>query len=177
MKVLLKKDVDHLGYAGEVFEVSPGYGRNFLIPRGLAVAAIESELKQAKAWMVQAAARREQIRKEFAALADRLNKTVVEFVAKAGDTGKLYGSITAADIAEKLNHTLNIEVDRRKIEVDGKSLRQVGNHTVVIRLDSEYQARVKVTITAEGQKAEDAALPATEADIQAAVEAAVEAEA
>ncbi|MBK8431223.1 MAG: 50S ribosomal protein L9 [Chloroflexi bacterium] len=165
MKVLLKKDVDHLGYTGEVFEVAPGFGRNFLIPRGLAVPATTSELKQAKVWMEQAAARREQLRKEFSALTDRLNKSTVLFVAKAGDSGKLYGSITAADIADKLNQTLSIDVDRRKIEVDGKSLRQVGNHTVVVRLDKEFQARLKVSITAEGVQApqKETAVEAVEA--------------
>jgi large subunit ribosomal protein L9 len=151
MKVLLKKDVDELGYAGEVFEVAAGYGRNFLIPRGLAVFATNSELKQAKTWMEQAAARREQLRKEFAALTDRLNQSSISFEAKAGDSGKLYGSITAADIAEKIQQALGIEIDRRKIEVDGKSLRQVGNHTALIRLDAEFQARLKVVITAEGE--------------------------
>ena len=162
MKVLLKKDVDNLGYAGEVFEVAPGYGRNYLIPQGLAVSATTSELKQAKAWMQQAAARREQLRKEFAALTERLNQSTVSFTAKAGETGKLYGSITASDIAEKLLATLGIEIDRRKIEVEGKSLRQVGNHTALIRLDAEFQARLKVSITAEGE-AETPAAPAEEA--------------
>lgn len=168
MKVLLKKDVDELGFAGEVFDVSPGYARNFLIPQGLAIAATDGALKQAKAWMEQAAARREQQRKEFAALVERLNNTTLEFVANAGETGKLYGSITTADIAAKLKDELDIEVDRRWIDVEGKSLRNVGVHTVSVRLDGEFQAtglKVAISPSDEEAPAEAAEAEAEEAEV------------
>lgn len=148
MKVLLTKDVEDLGFAGELFDVSPGYARNFLIPQRLAIIATDGALKQAKAWMEQAAARREQQRQQFAALVERLNTTTLDFFAKAGETGKLYGSITTADIADKLKETLDIDVDRRWIDLEGKSLRNVGTHTVSVRLDGEFQANnLKVSIS------------------------------
>ncbi len=151
MKVLLKKDVDTLGFTGEVFDVKPGYGRNYLIPQGLAVPATASTLKQAQAWIKQAAARREQLRKEFAALADRLNGTTLTFARKAGETGKLYGSVTTAEISAALLEVVGIEVDRRKI--DSEPLRQVGNHTASVRLDGEFVATVKIVIVADGEPA------------------------
>lgn len=150
MKVLLTKDVEHVGYAGEVHKVSPGYGRNFLLPRGMAVLATDSALKQAQKWREQAAARREQLRKEYSALAERLNKVTIQFTAKAGDSGKLYGSVTTGDIAEKLNAQLGLEIDRRKIEAN--PIRQTGSHTVNVRLDKEFQAQIQVVVVAEGEE-------------------------
>jgi large subunit ribosomal protein L9 len=154
MKVLLKQDVDTLGFTGEIFEVAPGYGRNYLIPQGLAVPATDTAVKQAQVWIQQAAARREQLRHQYAALVERINGTTLTFARKAGETGKLYGSVTTADVAEALAETLKIEVDRRK--VDGTAVRQVGNHTFTFRLDSEFTATIKAVVVAEG----DAPAPA-----------------
>ncbi len=147
MKVLLKQDVDTLGFAGEIFEVSAGYGRNFLIPQGLALPATESTLKQSRVWIAQATARREQIRKEYAAMVERLDNTNLTFTRKAGETGKLYGSVTTTEIADTLEEQVGIEVDRRKI--DGKPLRQLGVHNVSIRFDGEFVANIKVNIVPE----------------------------
>lgn len=171
MKVLLTKDVEDLGFAGELFDVSPGYARNFLIPQRLAIIATDGALKQAKAWMEQAAGRREQQRQQFAALVERLNNTTLEFFAKAGEKGKLYGSITTADIADKLKEALDIDVDRRWIDLEGKSLRNVGTHTVSVRLDGEFQANnLKVSISPEKGGAETAA-QVTESDVEEEEEA------
>ncbi len=188
MKVLLKKDVDNLGYAGEIFEVAAGYGRNYLIPQGLAIPATDGALRQAETWIAQAAARREQLRKEYAALTERLNGTVLTFLAASGEKGRLYGSITTSEIAEKLQSEMGLEIDRKKISVDGKAIRQLGNHPVTVRLDAEFQAIIRVAVLpenpAEGttdEAAEDAEdVEATEdavEDTVDAVEDAVEAEA
>lgn len=171
MKVLLKQDVDTLGFAGEIFEVSAGYGRNFLIPQGLALPATESTLKQARVWIAQANARREQIRKEYSALVERMDNTNLTFARKAGESGKLYGSVTTMDIADALEELLSIEVDRRKI--DGKALRQLGVHNVNIRLDSEFVANIKVNIVPEEEDEVAEAAPASEAEPVAVVEAVV----
>lgn len=149
MKILLTKDVDTLGYKGEIFEVSDGYGRNYLIPQGFAVPATPGQLKMAENWRDQAAARRDQLRQENAALAERLRETDVSFVVKAGDKGRLYGSITTADIAGKIEEALGIELDRRKISVDGKAIRQTGEHTALVRLDANHQANVSVKVISE----------------------------
>lgn len=148
MKVLLKKDVDNLGYAGEVLNVANGYGRNYLIPRELAVKATPSVLKEAAAWRDRAASRMAEMRKEHKALAERINETHLVFTARAGETGKLYGSITTNDIVEELNKQLGTELDRRTIA--GEPLRQLGEHMVSVRLSRDFQPQVKVIIHPEG---------------------------
>ena len=148
MKVLLKKDVDSLGYAGDVFEVSPGYGRNYLLPRGLAVLATSSEMKAAEAWRQRAAARRAELRAEYEALAARINELSLEFERRAGESGKLYGSVTTNDVADAMNEALGTDVDRRKVL--GESLRSLGEHDLVVRLSNDVQASLKVTVAAEG---------------------------
>lgn len=170
MKVLLKQDVDTLGYAGEVHDVAPGYGRNYLIPKGLAVKATPGVLKSAESWRKQAEARREQLRSEYQALVERINNVTLNFTAKAGEQGKLYGSITTANIADALEAELGIELDRRKI--DGQPLRQIGSHTVNIVLSREFRAQVVVNIHPEGETAEEAAARrAAIADAEAAAAA------
>ena len=149
MKVLLKKDVDNLGYAGEIFDVSPGYGRNYLIPQGFAIPATPGALKQAKKWMEQAVMRRDQLRKEYEALIDKIKGSSVTFYAKAGDKGRLYGSVTTEQISEKIKEELGIDVERKKISIEGKALRNLGSHNALIRLDSEFQTTIKVNVLPE----------------------------
>lgn len=144
MKVLLKEDVDNLGYAGEVMEVADGYGRNYLIPNGLAVKATSGVLKQAKAWREQATIRMNELRKEHEALASKIEGTNLVFEARAGETGKLYGSVTTADIADQLIQELGIEIDRRNIASD--PIRQLGEHQVTVRLSRDYSPSVNVFV-------------------------------
>ena len=178
MKVLLKKDVDNLGYAGEIFDVSAGYGRNFLIPQGLAVPATPGTLKQATAWMEQAAARREQLRQEYAALVERLSGQSIIFHARAGESGRLYGSVTTEQIAEKISEELGIEVDRKKISVPGKALRTLGAHNATVRLDGEFSAQVRVNVlNEEGEEGEDPAPDEAEEEVEELEDAAEELEA
>ncbi len=148
MKVLLKKDVDTLGYAGEVFTVADGYGRNYLLPQGLAVKATPNEMKKAEAWRKQADTRREELRAEHEKLAERIVEVTLTFEARAGDSGKLYGSITTSQIADDLNELLGTEIDRRK--VGNEPLRQLGAHKVVVRLSGEHQPEMTVVVNPEG---------------------------
>ena len=175
MKVLLKEDVENLGLAGEVHTVADGYGRNYLIPRGLVVKADLGAMKQAHAWSARATARREQMRAEYEQLSARIRETKLTFVAKAGDKGKLYGSVTMADVADKMNATLGTDIDRRK--VDGEALRQLGNHTVVVRLNADFQPEFTVRIVAEGASLEEAAEEVETEEAIESVEAEVEVEA
>ena len=147
MKVLLKEDVENLGYAGEVYKVADGFGRNFLIPNGMAVTASPAMLKQAEVWRKKAEARRAEQRAEFEALAASIQAVRLTFVARAGGNGKLYGSITTAQVADALNEELGTDIDRRKVGVE--PLRQLGNHDVVVRLSGEFQPTFVVAIESE----------------------------
>jgi len=149
MKVLLKVDVDNLGYAGEVHNVAAGFGRNYLIPQGLAVKADNRVMKQATVWRRAAEARRAELRAEHDKLALRIQEVTLTFVAKAGQTGKLYGSVTTAQIADKLNEALGTEIDRRKVGTE--PLRQLGEHKVVVRLGADHVPMLTVVVRPEDE--------------------------
>jgi large subunit ribosomal protein L9 len=145
MKVLLIQDVDNLGIAGDVKNVADGYGRNYLIPGGLAVLATPGALKQADLHRRRAAKRRERIAAEMAALAEAISRTTLTFQAKAGEKGRLYGSVTTADIAEKLTQSIGQEVDRRKIMLE-TPIKQLGTHKVTMRLGPNLTTSFDVVV-------------------------------
>lgn len=149
MKVLLKEDVYNLGYAGEVHTVAAGYGRNYLIPQGLAVKATPSVLKQAEVWRKRADARREAQQKEYEALSARINHIRLAFRARASESGKLFGSVTTTQIADAMNEQLGTEIDRRSVGVE--PLRRLGEHKVVVRLSGDFQPEITVVIEPEGE--------------------------
>ncbi|MFO7662622.1 MAG: 50S ribosomal protein L9 [Chloroflexota bacterium] len=148
MKVLLKEDVDNLGYAGEVHTVADGFGRNFLLPKGLAVKATPNVMKQADAWRKQAENRRAEMRAEHDMLSEKISAVSLTFTSRAGDSGKLYGSITTAQMADKLNEKLGTDIDRRKVGTE--PLRQLGEHEVPVRLGPDHHPVFKVIVAQEG---------------------------
>lgn len=149
MKVLLKQDVENLGYAGEVRTVSDGYGRNYLIPKGLALLATAGTMKQAENWRKKAEAHRAEVRREYEALSAKIQGVRLVFKARAGESGKLYGSITTAMVADQLNEVLGTEIDRRKVGVE--PLRQLGEHKVVVRLSAEFHPELTAVIENEDE--------------------------
>lgn len=151
MKVLLIKDVFNLGRAGEVKKVADGYARNFLIPQKMAVVATVGSLKQVE--MIQAAAskKRELLNEEMSGLAEQIAALELSFTAKVGETGKLYGSITQQMIIDEVNQKLNMDLDRHQVE--SQSLREVGDHSVRIRLTFDLIPEIKVTV--EGEAVEE----------------------
>ncbi len=161
MEVLLLQDVETLGQAGDIKRVADGYARNYLIPRQLAVLATPGAIKQAKTRR-QATARREvKELDEAKALAERLDGVTVSFMARAGETDRLYGSITNVAIAQALEKKTGQEVDRRKIELE-EPLKELGTHAVTVKLAAEAEAKVTVVIEREEDAAkqeEDAAQP------------------
>jgi large subunit ribosomal protein L9 len=159
MKVLLVQDVDDLGFAGEIKDVATGYGRNFLIPNGLAVLATPGALKQADLHRRRAAERRQRIADEVAALAATIGQSTLVFQAKAGEKGRLYGSVTTADIADKLGEVVGQEIDRRKITLD-TPIKQLGTHKVGVRLSTDVLAEFDVVV--ESLEAEEEETPAAE---------------
>jgi len=145
MQVLLLKDVEQVGRAGEVKRVSDGYARNFLIPRGLATMATPGAIKKAELEREAAARRQARELSEAQALAQALNGLTVSFQARAGEQDRLYGSITKADIAEELEKQVKQEVDRRKIELD-EPIKELGTHPVTIRLAPDAEATISVVV-------------------------------
>ena len=165
MKVLLKEDVDNLGFAGEVHKVAPGFGRNYLIPKNLAIIATPKTLKQADSWRKKAEARRVELKAEHEALAAKVSELTLTFTARAGENGRLYGSITTSQITDKMNEILGTEIDRRK--VGEEALRQLGSHQVVVRLSSDF--RPEVTVIVKPEESEQAATE-SEPEAEATVE-------
>jgi large subunit ribosomal protein L9 len=150
VKVILVEDVPNLGRAGDIKEVADGYGRNYLIPRGLAKMATSGEVQQARQIKRSAQVRTQREHAEAEDLAERLTGMSLTFQARAGEGTKLYGSITSADIAEKLSQELGREFDRRKIRLD-ESLRQLGTHQVTIHLAPHLEPEITVVIEREGE--------------------------
>ena len=148
MKVILKEDVKKVGKAGEVVEVSEGYGRNFLLPKGLATEATAQNLNLAQQKAGAAAHKKAQEADEAKLLAAQLAKVEVAISVRVGEGGKLFGSVTGKDVAEALKKAHGIELDKRKItlspEVTGP-----GDYEAVIRVHPEVTSRIKVRIAAE----------------------------
>ena len=147
MKVILKQDVPGLGAAGAVKEVASGYARNYLLPRGLAMVADASTLKAALAEQKAHEEREARLAGRAAELAEKMAALTLTFRAKAGPTGRLYGSITPSDLAEALGKELGVEIDRRKVLCE--PLRDIGEHSVAVRLSRDVEGQVRVHIQAE----------------------------
>ncbi len=159
MKVLLLKDVYKLGRAGDVKKVADGYGRNYLIPQGLATLATASALKQVEQIRQKAAANRSILNQELSGVAEKLSNLVLAFPAKAGETGKLYGSITSQMIADAIKEKTGFAADRRQLDI--QPIRTLGNHTVRVRLTIDLIPEVKVIVHREGE------LPDLEEEVEA----------
>ena len=147
MEVILREDVKSLGKAGELVRVKPGYARNFLLPRGLAFEATEGNKKRIAAETRARGARDQAERTEAERFAATLGARDADAHGKAGEEGKLFGSITAQDIAEALAAP-GAQVDRRKIELE-HPIKTLGHHTVAVRLHPEVHAEVRVSVVAE----------------------------
>ena len=150
MKVLLLKDVPELGEAGEVFAVAGGYARNYLMPRGMAVLATKGALKQADEIKQAGIRRRAQERSNAEAQATMISGKRLLFAANAGENDRLYGSVTAADIAERLAESVGFDVDRRRIQIE-HGLRDLGIHDVTIRLMPDISATFQVAVVRDGE--------------------------
>lgn len=149
MKVLLIKDVYNLGRAGEVKKVADGYGRNFLIPQGLAVLATPGALRQVERIRAQAEVRRAALNEELKDLAAQIDGLTLTFAAKAGETGKLYGSVTPQDVATALQEQTRYEIKRHQIDM--QPIRELGEFSVHVRLTMDLVPAVKIVIHREGE--------------------------
>jgi large subunit ribosomal protein L9 len=148
MKVILREDVENLGKGGELVEVKNGFGRNYLIPRGLAVVANTRNIREVEHQKGVAAAKAAKLKASAEAVAKRLADTPITLKRKVGEQDKLYGSVTAMDIAEALAGR-GVQIDRRSIDL-AEPIKSVGDHEVGVKLHSEVVGKVKVRVEAEG---------------------------
>lgn len=149
MKIVLRQDVPKLGEAGTIQTVADGYARNYLIPKGMAVVATPGEIKTAEHNMKVRERKVSRQEEQLQSLADKIQGARLEFTARAGDQGRLFGSVTTNDIAEQLNGKIGEEIDRRKIQLT-EPLRTIGEHEVEIHLVGKLRPTITVVIEAEG---------------------------
>ena len=151
MQVLLLKDIKRLGRAGEVAVVSDGYARNYLIPRGLAVLATPGVIRRTEVQEAINAEREERVRSDSTALAERLSRVALTFKVKAGEKGRLYGSVTSADIAAEIERQTGHAVDKRKVELE-EPIRLLGTHRVSLRLVPGVTSEVTVEVEQDSEE-------------------------
>src|SRR5688500_5135451 len=146
LKVILRQDVAELGQSGDVVTVKPGYARNYLLPRGFAYEATSANIKQIEEEKRRGEAKAKGLHLEAGRRAKQLEPISLTFHANAGEEGKLFGSITSADIAERLKEqNLDFEVDKRDIELE-EPIKALGVYNVAVRLHTEVKPEVKVWV-------------------------------
>lgn len=147
MKVILLKDVKDIGKKGELVEAKDGYARNFLIPRRMAEEATGTSMKELKEKKQSKKLQKEQELEKAKELAEKIEKTKVVIKTKSGENGRLFGSITSKDIAEILKYEHGIEIDRRKMEIDGGNIKDMGTTQAEIKLYPSVTAKFKIQVT------------------------------
>ncbi len=160
MDVLLLQDVYKLGRAGQVKKVASGYGRNFLIPQGLATAATKTSVKQAERIAATADKNRTALNTEMTAVADKIKGQQLLFPAHAGETGKLYGSVTTQMIADQLGEKIGLKIDKRQIH--SQPLRLLGMHKMGVRLTIDVIPQFEAVVYREGESPENYMVSAQE---------------
>src|SRR4051812_37076622 len=148
MKVVLRSDVETLGKKGDLLDVAPGYARNYLVPRGLAIFASKGVEKQAASMRRSREVKDARERESAQALAARLASVPVQVPARAGGGGKLFGSVTNADVAAAIRATTGVEIDRRKINL-AEPLKMVGPAEVEVSLHGSVRVAVMIEVVAE----------------------------
>jgi len=145
MKVILRSDVDALGKKGDIIEVADGYARNYLVPNGLALKASPGAVEQAASMRRARDVRDTADREAAQAIATKLVPQTISISARAGGEGKLFGSVTAADVVEAVQAQTGIELDRRKVHL-ADPIREVGQHTVTVKLHADVEFPVTVDV-------------------------------
>jgi large subunit ribosomal protein L9 len=148
MKVILRSDIDSVGKKGDVIDVADGYARNFLVPRGLAFKASDGAIAQAQSMRRSRDVRDASERQAAEEIARQLVPKVITITAKAGGGGKLFGSVTVADVVDAVQAQTGLELDRRKVTLD-ESIREVGTHRATAKLHSEVEFPITLEVGAE----------------------------
>lgn len=154
MKIILNEDLKNLGNKGDVVEVADGYGRNYLLPRGMAQEATDGNIRQAKKRREQLQRREEDQRSQAEGLQAKLEGGVLEYTAKAGEKGRLFGAVTSKDLSEKILEVFGLVIDKKKIEMN-ENIKTLGDHTVRVRLYPQVLASLTVRVSEETPDAQE----------------------
>ena len=150
MEVILTKDVDKLGYKNDLVKVKPGYGRNFLVPQGLAILATVSSKKVLAETLKQRAFKEEKIKKDAEGVAETLKKTTLKVAAKAGESGKIFGSVNSIQIADAIKAATGKEIERKNITlVDAENIKTLGTYKAKVKVHREITVEVDFEVVAE----------------------------
>jgi large subunit ribosomal protein L9 len=148
VRVVLRDDVENVGRKGDLIEVTDGFARNYLVPRGLAIKATKGVVQQAEAMRRNREAREARDREAAQALADQLTGRRIELRARAGEGGRLFGSVSATDVADAVRAQTGVEVDRRKTQL-AEPLKELGTVEVPVKLHADVEVTVTVDVVAE----------------------------
>lgn len=151
MKVILKENKEHLGFKDEVVDVKNGYGRNFLIPKGIASLATPSAIKMLEENLRQSAVKNKKIKDEAQTTANTLNEMTVSVAVKAGEKGKIFGSVTTGQLADAIDKAGH-KVDRKYIKIKGDAIKNLGSYEASIRLHKDVSVDVKFDVVATSGK-------------------------
>ncbi len=149
MEIILKQDVPNMGFKDDLITVKDGYARNYLIPKGLAIVALPSEKKKLAETIRQRQFKEEKVKKEAEKLAEQLQDIDVTIGAKTGTSGKIFGSVNALQIAEALKEQYGLEIDRKKIMIDGDAIKEIGTYKAIINLHKEVRPELKFEVKGE----------------------------
>jgi len=149
MKVILKQDIAKLGFANDLIEVKNGYARNYLIPQGYAIQGTEQNIKILNEVLKQKAHKVEKIKNDAEAIAAQLEGVSLKIGAKTGTSGKIFGSVNAMQVADALKEQANIEIDRKKIIVDGENIKEIGEYVAIVNLHREVKGEIKFEVVGE----------------------------
>lgn len=153
VKVILKQDVPSLGSRGDIKQVAPGYFRNFLQPRGLAVEATKGQIRSLETNTSNQAAQSARAKEQASGLAQQLESTPLQIAVRLGEQGRIYGSVTSKDIADELSARTGVTIDRHRIDLP-EPLKSIGIHTVSIKVEQGVEAKVQVELVPEAATAE-----------------------
>jgi large subunit ribosomal protein L9 len=156
MEIILMKDIDTLGLANSIVDVKPGYARNYLIPRGMAIAATPRNKNILMQKIRQQEQRAAQLLQDAKALAAKLSETTLRIVAKAGTSGKIFGSVTNIQIAQAIKDTLGIELERKQVLMPDE-VKSLGNYTAEIQLHKDVRASINFEVFEEKKQTEEEA--------------------
>lgn len=149
MEIILKQDIPNLGFKDDLVTVKNGHATNFLIPKGMAIMAVPSEKKKLAETIRQRQFKEEKVKKEAEKLAEKLQDIEVKIGAKVGTSGKIFGSVNALQIADAIKEQFDLDIDRKKIMIDGDAIKEVGMYKATINLHKEVRPDIKFEVVGE----------------------------